>query len=62
MSTKNFHVDLGEIEKFTTTSKTKPKQFENLLNNTIMSRYKQDKIKSYNYKTKNKTSDEFKRF
>ncbi|WP_269624268.1 phycobilisome rod-core linker polypeptide [Prochlorococcus marinus] len=48
----------GEIEKFTTTSKTKPKQFENLLNNTIMSRYKQDKIKSYNYKTKNKTSDE----
>ncbi len=40
----------GEKEKFTVTSKTKPKQFENLLNNQIMSSYRRDKIQSYNYK------------
>ncbi len=46
----------GEKEKFTVTSKTKPKQFENLIHNKIMSSYRRDKIESYNYKILNKTS------
>tara|TARA_Y100001968_G_scaffold13347_1_gene10913 strand:+ start:189 stop:971 length:783 start_codon:yes stop_codon:yes gene_type:complete len=40
----------GLKEKFTVTSKTKPKQFENLIHNKIISSYKRDKIESYNYK------------
>ena len=44
----------GEKEKFTITSKSKPKQFENLLNNKFMSSYRRDKIYSYNYKILNK--------
>ena len=44
----------GEKEKFTVTSKTKPKQFENLIHNKVMSSYKRDKIESYNYKILNK--------
>ncbi len=44
----------GEKAKFTVTSKTKPKQIENLLNNKIMSSYKRNKIESYNYKIINK--------
>ncbi len=42
----------GEKDKFTTTSKTKPKLEENLLNNQILSSYKHEKINSYNYKLK----------
>ena len=47
----------GEKEKFTVTSKTKPKQFENLIHNKVMSSYRRDKIESYNYKilTKERT-------
>jgi len=44
----------GEKEKFTVTSKTKPKQYENLNHNKVMSRYRRDKIESYNYKIANK--------
>ncbi len=44
----------GEKEKFTTTSKSKPKQFENLFNNKVISSYRRDNIKSYNYKILNK--------
>ena len=44
----------GDKEKFIVTSKTKPKQFENLLNNKVMSSYKRDKIETYNYKILNK--------
>ena len=44
----------GEKEKFTITSKSKPKQFENLLNNKFISSYRRDKIYSYNYKILNK--------
>ena len=44
----------GEKEKFTVTSTTKPKQFENLLNNEVMSSFKRDKIETYNFKTQNK--------
>ncbi len=44
----------GEKEKFIATSKSKPKQLENLFNNTVMSSYRRDKIKSYNYKIENK--------
>ena len=36
----------GEKEKFTTTSKTKPKQDENLTYNKVMSSYRRDKIES----------------
>ena len=43
----------GEKDKFTTTYKTKPKQFENLKNNKVMSSYRRNKIKSYNYKILN---------
>ncbi len=46
----------GEKEKFTATSKSKPEQFENLLDNTVMSSYRRDKIESYNYKILNKES------
>jgi len=46
----------GKKEKFTITSKSKPKQFENLSNNKIMSSYKRDKIESYKYKILNKES------
>ena len=46
----------GEKEKFTVTSKTKPKQFENLIHNKVMSSYRRDKIESYNYKILNKES------
>ena len=44
----------GEKEKFTATSKTKPKQCDSLINNKVMSSYKRDKIESYNYKKVNK--------
>ena len=40
----------GQKEKFTSTSNSKPLQNSDLLNNRIMSSYKRDKIKSYNYK------------
>ena len=43
----------GQKEKFTTTSNSKPLQNSDLLNNRIMSSYKRDKIKSYNYKVHN---------
>ena len=46
----------GELEKFTVTSKSKPKQFEDLIHNKVMSSYKRHKIKSYNYKIINKES------
>ncbi|MBW3041370.1 phycobilisome rod-core linker polypeptide [Prochlorococcus marinus] len=46
----------GEKDKFTTTSKTKPKQFENLFNNKVISSFRRDKIESYNYKLLNKES------
>ena len=46
----------GEKEKFTVTSKTKPKQFENLIHNNVMSSYRRDKIESYKYKILNKES------
>ena len=48
----------GEKEKFTVTSKTKPKQYENLIDNKVMSSYRRDKIESYNYKILNKESAE----
>ena len=38
----------GEKDKFTTTSNTKPKQSSNLINNQIMSSYRQDKINNHN--------------
>ena len=41
----------GEKKKFTVTSTTRPKQFENLVNNKIMSSYKRDKVESYNYQS-----------
>jgi len=44
----------GEKERFTATSKSKPKQSENLFNNKVMSSYRRDKIESYNYKILNK--------
>ena len=46
----------GEREKFTVTSKTKPKQFENLVHNKVMSSYQRNKIESYNYKKLNQES------
>ena len=48
----------GEKEKFTTTSKTKPKQYENLFNNKVMNSFRRDKYDSYNYKVLNKESTE----
>ena len=44
----------GLKEKFIVTSRTKPEQFEDLYNNKILSSYKRNKIKSYNYKKPNK--------
>ena len=46
----------GEKEKFTVTSKSKPKLFENLIHNKVMSSYRRDKIESYNYKILHKES------
>ncbi len=46
----------GEKGRFTATSKTKPQQFENLINNKVMSSYRRDKIDSYKYKTIKKES------
>ena len=46
----------GEKEKFTATSKTKPKQYENLFNNKIMTSFRRNKFESYNYKILNKES------
>ena len=46
----------GMKEKFTTTSKSKPEQFESLFNNKVISSYRRDKIESYNYKIINKES------
>ncbi len=48
----------GEKEKFTVTSKTKPKQYENLIHNKVMSSYRRNKIESYNYKILDKESSE----
>ncbi len=48
----------GEKEKFTVTSKTKPKQFENLIHNKIMSSYRRNKIESHIYKKPNKENPE----
>ena len=47
----------GQNKKFTVTAKTKPKQFENLLNNKVMSSYRRDKIESHNYKILSKEKD-----
>ena len=41
----------GEKKKFTVTSTTRPKQFEHLINNKVMSSYKRDKVESYNYQS-----------
>ena len=46
----------GNQEKFTTTSKSKPKQLDNLFNNKVISSYKREKIKSYKYKILKKES------
>tara|TARA_Y100001968_G_scaffold64084_1_gene54841 strand:+ start:250 stop:1041 length:792 start_codon:yes stop_codon:yes gene_type:complete len=46
----------GEKAKFTATSKSRPKQFENLFYNKVMSSFRRDKIKSYNYKIQSKES------
>ena len=43
----------GEKDKFTTTSKTKPKLGSSLLNNNVMSSYKRDKININDYKIQN---------
>ena len=43
----------GEKDKFTPTSRTKPKLNENLHINQILSSYKHEKINSYDYKLKN---------
>ena len=48
----------GEKGKFTVTSLSKPKQFENLIHNKIMSSYKLNKIESYKFKTLNKEGNE----
>ncbi len=44
----------GEKGKFTASSQTKPKQLENLIHNQVMSSYRREKIKSYNFKILNK--------
>ena len=36
----------GNKEKFTTTYKSKPKQFEDLVNNKVISSYRRDNIES----------------
>ncbi len=46
----------GEKEKFTVTSKTKPKQSEHLIHNKVMSSYRRSKIEIYKYKIINKES------
>jgi len=46
----------GEKDKFTTTSISKPKLISNLVNNKIMSSYRQNKIDFYKYKTLDKNS------
>ena len=60
-TTYNLHIRGAEMpgqkEKFTTTSISKPKQNSNLLNNRIMSIYKRDKKKSYNYKEHNNLTE-----
>ena len=48
----------GNKENFIATSKTKPKQFEDLLNNKVMSSYRRNKIASYNFKITNKEQKE----
>ncbi len=57
-TTYNMHIRSssmpGEKDKFTTTYKTKPKLFSNLLNNNSMSSYKREKINTYNYKISDK--------
>ena len=47
----------GEKEKFTVTSKSKPKQSENLIHNEVMSSYRRYKIENHSYKKPNKESD-----
>ena len=47
----------GEKDRFTTTSKTKPKLTSNLLNNKIMSSYKREKINTYDYKIPTQNSN-----
>ena len=44
----------GEIEKFTVTNKTKPQQSEHLIYNKVMSYFRRNKVKSYDYKIINK--------
>tara|TARA_Y100001968_G_scaffold121700_1_gene110752 strand:+ start:793 stop:1584 length:792 start_codon:yes stop_codon:yes gene_type:complete len=60
-TTYNLHVRgaymPGEKERFITTSKTKPSQFEDLINNKIMRSYRKDKIERSNYKVQTKESD-----
>ena len=46
----------GEKDKFTVTSKTKPKQFENLIHNKVMSSFRRNKIELYKYRRLNKES------
>jgi len=48
----------GEKEKFTATSKTKPKQHEDLFNNKVMNSFKRDKFESYKYKALKEESTE----
>ena len=43
----------GQKEKFITTSKAKPKQNSDLLNNRVISSFKRDNIKNYNYRLHN---------
>ena len=50
----------GQKDKFTNTSKSKPSQSSNLINNQIMSSYRSDKFDSYNYKISNKSNIEIK--
>ena len=53
-TTYNLHVRgasmPGQKDRFTTTSNTKPKLNSNLLNNSIMSSYRREKINTYKYK------------
>ena len=48
----------GEKDKFTVTALTKPRQFENLIHNQIMSSYKRSKIESYKFRILNKETIE----
>ena len=43
----------GQRNKFTTTSTTKPKSSSSLINNSVISSYKRNKINTYNYKIQN---------